>query len=112
MQKPPRQCLPPLRLCLRQGRATIRWGLCSLLSLHLRGLRMVMRWRLASHRDAAVPPALVDIRREQTPAELRTRMRVKKKSFGYWQNFVRVYVRMMPQHSDSPVPGELKHTNL
>ena len=55
---------------------------------------------------------LVDIRREQSPAQVVTTMRVKKKSFGFWKSFVRVYVRMMPQHTDSPVPGELKPYQL
>ena len=66
----------------------------------------------ARRRDTGVPPALVDIRREQSPAQVVTTMRVKKKSFGFWKSFVRVYVRMMPQHTDSPVPGKLKPYQL
>ena len=66
----------------------------------------------ARRRDTGVPPALVDIRREQSPAQVVTTMRVKKKSFGFWKSFVRIYVRMMPQHTDSPVPGELKPYQL
>ena len=63
----------------------------------------------ARRRDAGVPPA---IRREQSPAQVVRTMRVKKKSFGYWLNYVRVYVRMMPQHTDSPVPREVKPYQL
>ena len=64
------------------------------------------RWSRGRGRHASHVPW------QQSPAQVVTTMRVKKKSFGFWKSFVRVYVRMMPQHTDSPVPGELKPYQL
>ena len=70
--------------------------------------------RLAQEYQQGNPPlAFVDLRRTNPYTQFIQELRTRKKSWGFWvDQGVRVYVRMLPRHSDAAVPQELKPFDL
>ena len=65
------------------------------------------------HHEGNPPLAFIDVRRTNTYTQFMGELRTRKKSWGFWvDQGVRVYVRMLPRHSDAPVPQELKPFDL